>query len=134
MLLAHGLFKATLFLVVGIIDHQSGTRDVRKLSGVFRSSRALGIVAGIGARPWPAFPSLPGSWPRNPCWKRSSTTPGTLTPDRGAWWSWWGWSWVQSSPSRTARASCGVPSPSNPAWSPPSSRPSGLPSSQHRPS
>ena len=36
LLLAHGLFKATLFLVVGIIDHQAGTRDIRKLSGVYR--------------------------------------------------------------------------------------------------
>ncbi|WP_426764613.1 Na+/H+ antiporter subunit A [Pseudarthrobacter sp. 1G09] len=60
MLLAHGLFKATLFLVVGIIDHQSGTRDVRKLSGVFRSSRALGIVAGIGAASMAGIPFLAG--------------------------------------------------------------------------
>ncbi|WP_411374663.1 Na+/H+ antiporter subunit A [Arthrobacter sp. MPF02] len=60
MLLAHGLFKATLFLVVGIIDHQSGTRDVRKLSGVFSSSRALGIVAGIGAASMAGVPLLGG--------------------------------------------------------------------------
>jgi multicomponent Na+:H+ antiporter subunit A len=60
MLLAHGLFKATLFLVVGIIDHQSGTRDVNKLSGVFRSSRALGIVAGIGAASMAGVPLLAG--------------------------------------------------------------------------
>lgn len=60
MLLAHGLFKATLFLVVGIIDHQSGTRDVRKLSGVFRSSRALAIVAAIGAASMAGVPLLGG--------------------------------------------------------------------------
>jgi multicomponent Na+:H+ antiporter subunit A len=60
MLLAHGLFKATLFLVVGIIDHQSGTRDVRMLSGVFTSSRALGIVAGIGAASMAGVPLLAG--------------------------------------------------------------------------
>ncbi|XAS67203.1 Na+/H+ antiporter subunit A [Micrococcaceae bacterium Sec5.7] len=60
MLLAHGLFKATLFLVVGIIDHQSGTRDIRKLSGVFRSSRALGVVAGIGAASMAGVPLLAG--------------------------------------------------------------------------
>ncbi len=60
MLLAHGLFKATLFLVVGIIDHQSGTRDVRLLSGVFTSSRALGIVAGIGAASMAGVPLLAG--------------------------------------------------------------------------
>jgi multicomponent Na+:H+ antiporter subunit A len=60
MLLAHGLFKATLFLVVGIIDHQSGTRDIRELSGVFQSSRALGIVAGIGAASMAGVPLLGG--------------------------------------------------------------------------
>ena len=30
--LAHGLFKAALFMVVGIIEHQAGTRDVRRLA------------------------------------------------------------------------------------------------------
>jgi len=31
VLLAHALFKAGLFLVVGVIDHQAGTRDIRQL-------------------------------------------------------------------------------------------------------
>ncbi|MEZ5181844.1 MAG: hydrogen gas-evolving membrane-bound hydrogenase subunit E [Acidimicrobiales bacterium] len=31
VLLAHALFKATLFLVVGVIDHQTRTRDIRAL-------------------------------------------------------------------------------------------------------
>ena len=34
MLIAHSLFKAPLFLVVGIIDHSTGTRDLRELSGL----------------------------------------------------------------------------------------------------
>ncbi|WP_026119433.1 Na+/H+ antiporter subunit A [Nocardiopsis ganjiahuensis] len=37
MLIAHSLFKAPLFLVVGIIDHSAGTRDLRELSGLRRS-------------------------------------------------------------------------------------------------
>ncbi|ALE07336.1 cation:proton antiporter [Arthrobacter sp. ERGS1:01] len=60
MVLAHGLFKAALFLVVGIIDHQSGTRDIRKLSGVFRSAPALGVVALIGAASMAGLPPLAG--------------------------------------------------------------------------
>ncbi|WP_427128806.1 Na+/H+ antiporter subunit A [Pseudarthrobacter sp. S9] len=60
LLLAHGLFKATLFLVVGIIDHQAGTRDIRKLSGVYGSARALAIVAGIGAASMAGFLPLAG--------------------------------------------------------------------------
>lgn len=60
LLLAHGLFKATLFLVVGIIDHQAGTRDIRKLSGVYGSARALAVVAAIGAASMAGIPPLAG--------------------------------------------------------------------------
>jgi len=60
MLLAHGLFKATLFLVVGIIDHQTGTRDIRELSGVYGSARALAFVAAIGAASMAGLPPLAG--------------------------------------------------------------------------
>ena len=34
LLLAHALFKATLFLVVGIVDHQAHTRDRPRLAGL----------------------------------------------------------------------------------------------------
>lgn len=60
MVLAHGLFKASLFLVVGIIDHQSGTRDIRELSGVFKSAPKLGIVALIGAASMAGLPPMAG--------------------------------------------------------------------------
>ncbi|MCA4134941.1 Na+/H+ antiporter subunit A [Arthrobacter sp. M4] len=60
LLLAHGLFKAALFLVVGIIDHQAGTRDIRRLSGVYRSSRALGMVAAVAAASMAGVPLLAG--------------------------------------------------------------------------
>jgi multicomponent Na+:H+ antiporter subunit A len=32
LVLAHGLFKAALFMVVGIVEHQAGSRDVRRLA------------------------------------------------------------------------------------------------------
>ncbi|NVM98787.1 Na+/H+ antiporter subunit A [Arthrobacter sp. SDTb3-6] len=60
MVLAHALFKAALFLVVGIIDHQSGTRDIRELSGVFRSAPKLGVVALAGAASMAGLPPLAG--------------------------------------------------------------------------
>ncbi len=60
MVLAHGLFKASLFLVVGIIDHQSGTRDIRELSGIFKSAPKLGVVALIGAASMAGLPPLAG--------------------------------------------------------------------------
>ncbi|GAA0989348.1 Na+/H+ antiporter subunit A [Nocardiopsis tropica] len=55
MLIAHSLFKAPLFLVVGIIDHSTGTRDLRELSGLrtsmpgtfWISVLALASMAGL---------------------------------------------------------------------------------------
>ena len=33
-LVNHSTFKGSLFMVVGIIDHETGTRDIRKLGGL----------------------------------------------------------------------------------------------------
>lgn len=60
MVIAHGLFKATLFLSVGIIDHQAGTRDIRRLSGVGRTAPMLFVVAMIGAASMAGIPPLLG--------------------------------------------------------------------------
>src|SRR3712207_6348466 len=40
MVLAHGLFKSTLFLSVGVVDHATGTRDLRRLSGLGRDRKS----------------------------------------------------------------------------------------------
>lgn len=60
MMLAHGFFKATLFLVVGIIDHKAGTRDLRQLSGLWRTSPKLFAVAAIGAASMAGLPPFFG--------------------------------------------------------------------------
>ncbi|QRZ61697.1 Na+/H+ antiporter subunit A [Rothia sp. ZJ932] len=60
MMLAHSLFKATLFLSVGIIDHQTGTRDIRKLSGLYRRAPKLFIAALIAAASMAGVPPLAG--------------------------------------------------------------------------
>jgi multicomponent Na+:H+ antiporter subunit A len=43
LLVAHALFKSGLFLTVGAVEHATGTRDLRRLSGV---GRALPWLAG----------------------------------------------------------------------------------------
>lgn len=48
-LLAHAVFKAGLFLSVGIVDHAAGTRDIRKLSGVGRSMPVVAWLTGLSA-------------------------------------------------------------------------------------
>lgn len=47
LLLAHALFKSTLFLAVGIVDHHAGTRDLRKISGLGRRTPVLAVVTGL---------------------------------------------------------------------------------------
>ena len=49
MLCAHAMFKAALFMVVGVIDHTTGTRDIRKLAGLGRRSPMLLTIAVAAA-------------------------------------------------------------------------------------
>ncbi|MEU1755316.1 Na+/H+ antiporter subunit A [Micromonospora matsumotoense] len=60
MLLAHALFKAALFLVVGLIDHEVGTRDLRELSGLGRRAPVLAVVATLAAASMAGVPPLLG--------------------------------------------------------------------------
>ncbi|MFG2055010.1 Na+/H+ antiporter subunit A [Micromonospora sp. NPDC048930] len=60
MLLAHGLFKAALFLVVGILDHRAGSRDLRELSGVGRGAPLLAGIAVLAAASMAGLPPLLG--------------------------------------------------------------------------
>lgn len=43
-LIAHALYKATLFLVAGTLDHEAGTRDITKLGGL---RTLMPVTAGI---------------------------------------------------------------------------------------
>jgi multicomponent Na+:H+ antiporter subunit A len=60
MLVAHALYKATLFLVVGIIDHSAGTRDLRALSGLGRTMPAVAVVAALALASMAGLPPLLG--------------------------------------------------------------------------
>ncbi|MFC6999703.1 putative monovalent cation/H+ antiporter subunit A [Rufibacter roseus] len=48
-ILVHALYKATLFLVTGIIDHETGTRDVTRLAGLNKVMLPVGIAAFMAA-------------------------------------------------------------------------------------
>ena len=60
LLLAHGLFKAPLFMVVGAIDKITGTRRVDELSGLGRNRPALAWVAGLAGASMAGLPPLLG--------------------------------------------------------------------------
>ncbi len=46
-LFAHALYKASLFLIAGIVDHGAGTRDINKLGGLRKYMPVTAIVAGL---------------------------------------------------------------------------------------
>jgi multicomponent Na+:H+ antiporter subunit A len=61
MLLAHALFKAALFMTVGVIDHQNHTRDLRQLTPPRgRRWRPVVVVAVLAATSMAAIPLLFG--------------------------------------------------------------------------
>lgn len=60
MLLAHSLFKAPLFMVVGAIDKITGTRDLTKLSGLRTSHPGLFWTAAIASLSMAGVPPLFG--------------------------------------------------------------------------
>lgn len=49
MLVAHALFKAALFLIVGAIDTATGTRDIRTLSGLGSRRPWLAVAGAVAA-------------------------------------------------------------------------------------
>ncbi|MDQ2067313.1 monovalent cation/H+ antiporter subunit A [Xinfangfangia sp. CPCC 101601] len=56
----HAVFKASLFMAAGIIDHEAGTRDMRKLSGLMRYMPVTGALAIIASGAMAGVPLLNG--------------------------------------------------------------------------
>lgn len=56
----HATFKASLFMAAGIIDHETGTRDMRKLSGLFRAMPYTGSLALVASAAMAGVPLLNG--------------------------------------------------------------------------
>ncbi len=56
----HATFKASLFMAVGIIDHETGTRDIRRLSGLFRLMPITGTLALVATAAMAGVPLLNG--------------------------------------------------------------------------
>ena len=56
----HAIFKASLFMAAGIIDHEAGTRDMRKLSGLFKFMPFTATLAMVAAAAMAGVPLLNG--------------------------------------------------------------------------
>jgi multicomponent Na+:H+ antiporter subunit A len=59
-IVAHSVYKAALFLLVGIIEHETGTRDLRYLGGLWRMLPVTAVVAGLVTMSMAGLPPLFG--------------------------------------------------------------------------
>lgn len=57
---AHALFKSALFMMVGIIEHESGTRDIRELNGLRKRMPVSFIITLVASLSMAGVPPLFG--------------------------------------------------------------------------
>jgi multicomponent Na+:H+ antiporter subunit A len=60
VLLAHALYKAGLFLVTGIVDHEMGTRELDRIGGLLRIMPITAVAAALGALSMAGIPPTIG--------------------------------------------------------------------------
>jgi len=56
----HATFKASLFMAAGIIEHETGTRDMRRIKGLWRYMPVTGTLAIVAAAAMAGVPLLNG--------------------------------------------------------------------------
>ena len=59
-LVVHSLYKAALFLVIGCVDHASGTRDARRLGGLAKAMPLTALAAALAALSMAGLPPFVG--------------------------------------------------------------------------
>ncbi|WP_245461957.1 putative monovalent cation/H+ antiporter subunit A [Shinella sp. JR1-6] len=59
-LVAHSLFKGALFMVAGLVDHETGTRDITKLGGLKRAMPVTFLAALLAALSMAGLPPFFG--------------------------------------------------------------------------
>lgn len=59
-LINHATFKGSLFMVAGIVDHETGTRDIRKLGGLMGMMPVTFTIALIGSFSMAGIPPFNG--------------------------------------------------------------------------
>lgn len=57
---SHALFKATLFMLVGVIDKEAGSRDIRELSGLYRVMPFTAVFTALAAMSMAGLPPFLG--------------------------------------------------------------------------
>ena len=56
----HATFKAALFMAAGVIDHETGTRDIERLNGLFKAMPVTATLAMVASAAMAGVPLLNG--------------------------------------------------------------------------
>ncbi|GAB3723124.1 DUF4040 family protein [Nocardiopsis oceani] len=73
---AHSLFKSALFMVVGVVDHQTGTRDLRELGGLRKRMPITAAVSVLAVLSMAGVPPLLGFVSKENVFKGLLEAPG----------------------------------------------------------
>ena len=71
----HATFKASLFMAAGIIDHETGTRDIRQLGGLRRYLPHTALLATVAAMAMAGVPLLNGFLSKEMFFAEAAQTP-----------------------------------------------------------
>jgi multicomponent Na+:H+ antiporter subunit A len=74
-LFGHALYKGALFMLAGAIDHETGTRDVNRLSGLRRAMPASAAAGLLAALSMAAVPTLFGFYGKELFYEALATEP-----------------------------------------------------------
>ena len=86
-ILVHALYKASLFLTAGVIDHETGTRDITALGGLRKVMGPLALAGILAAVSNAGIPPSLGFVGKDLIYE------GTLHLQEGAWW-WTTAAWI----------------------------------------
>ncbi len=78
----HATFKASLFMVAGIIDHETGTRDMRRINGLLKYMPHTAVLAMIAAAAMAGVPLLNGFLSKEMFFDQALTASGSSV------WAW----------------------------------------------
>ncbi|SMO88685.1 monovalent cation/H+ antiporter subunit A [Paracoccus laeviglucosivorans] len=74
-IVAHATFKAALFMVAGIVDHETGTRSLARLGGLRRAMPLTFAIAAVAALSMAGIPPLNGFLSKEMMLEQASLTP-----------------------------------------------------------
>ena len=83
----HVFYKAALFMIVGIIDHSTGTRDLRQLGGLARKMPLVAIAAAITLAALAGLPPTTGFLSKEMLLKTLTTYWQATDAGAVAWWA-----------------------------------------------